>query len=319
MYSVRRLRLLREVSIRGSLAAAAAALGYNPSSVSHQLKALEVEVGTMLLEPVGRGVRLTEAARILVARTEIIIGELEAAEADLAGLGGSVRGTLRIAAFQTALHTIVPPAVAALRQRHPELEILTSHINVEEGVPALLAHDFDLVLIEDHPSRPHSRPKGVDVEELGRDRLRLLTPRHGPQAATADASATGPVLSACRDSSWTMEWPGTSAGQWSRAECRRAGFEPRIGVDTSDVVLQVRLVSLGHACALVPDLALRAAGALLESESVIISELPDRPARTISTAVRRGSAQSPNITALREALHSSFIQNPETQRSEESY
>src|SRR5699024_6883451 len=73
----------REVSTRGSLAAAAAALGQDPSSVSHQLKALEAEVGAPLLERVGRGVRLTEEALILVTRTEAVLSELEAAEADI--------------------------------------------------------------------------------------------------------------------------------------------------------------------------------------------------------------------------------------------
>lgn len=92
-------------------------------------------------------------------------------------------------------------------------EILTAHINVEEGVPALLARDFDLVLLEDYRARPHSRPKGVDVEELGHDRLRLLTPRQEPWAAAGSGSANAATLAACAGSSWTMEGPGTSAGQ----------------------------------------------------------------------------------------------------------
>jgi DNA-binding transcriptional LysR family regulator len=84
VYDVHRLRLLRELSHRGTLAAVAEALGYSPSAISHQLGILERETGATLLEPAGRGVRLTPAAVALVARTEIILRELERAEADIA-------------------------------------------------------------------------------------------------------------------------------------------------------------------------------------------------------------------------------------------
>ena len=307
MYSLQRLRLLREVSLRGSLAAAAEALGYNPSSVSHQLKALEAEVGTLLLEPVGRGVRLTEAAKVLVTHTEAVIGELEAAEAELAALSRTVRGTLRVAAFQTALHTIVPPAVARLQDRHPELEILTAHIDAEEGIPALLAHDFDLVLQEDYPSQPSRQSPGVQIETLGTDPLHLIT-------AAAESAGTEPhlgehlqlserlQLSDRAERPWAMETTGARARQWTQAECRRAGFEPRVAFETSDVILQVRLVSLGLADALVPDLALRGAEGLVNTSAIVRSELPGRPQRTISTAVRSGSSRTPSIAALRAAL-----------------
>src|SRR5699024_5599778 len=105
MYSLKRLRLLREVSTRGSLAAAAAALGQDPSSVSHQLKALEAQAGAPLLDRAGRGDRLTAEALILVTRTEAVLTEQEDAEAEIAAARHAVSGTVRSAGFQTALHT----------------------------------------------------------------------------------------------------------------------------------------------------------------------------------------------------------------------
>lgn len=304
MYSLKRLRLLREVSTRGSLAAAAAALGQDPSSVSHQLKALEAEVGAPLLERVGRGVRLTEEALILVTRTEAVLSELEAAEAEIAAARHEVSGTVRIAGFQTALHTIVPGALARLNRDHPDLTVETTHIRAEDGIPSLLSRDFDLVIEENYPSRPARRAEGVETETLGDDELCLITP-----AAGRELAASGPSLAECAHHSWAMEPAGTHAGHWSRAECRRAGFEPDVTTESSDVVFLVRLVASGLASALVPRLALHAAAMSTGTEptEVAIGRLPEPANRRISTAIRRGSARTPRIIALRDALRAEFF------------
>ena len=304
MYSLKRLRLLREVSTRGSLAAAAAALGQDPSSVSHQLKALEAEVGAPLLERVGRGVRLTEEALILVTRTEAVLSELEAAEAEIAEARHEVSGTVRIAAFQTALHTIVPGALARLARDHPDLTVETTHIRAEDGIPSLLSRDFDLVIEENYPSRPARRAEGVETETLGDDELCLITP-----AAGRELAASGPSLAECAHHSWAMEPADTHAGHWSRAECRRAGFEPDVTTESSDVVFLVRLVASGLASALVPRLALHAAAMSTGTEptEVAIGRLPEPANRRISTAIRRGSARTPRIIALRDALRAEFF------------
>lgn len=304
MYSLKRLRLLREVSTRGSLAAAAAALGQDPSSVSHQLKALEAEVGAPLLERVGRGVRLTEEALILVTRTEAVLSELEAAEAEIAAARHEVSGTVRIAGFQTALHTIVPGALARLNRDHPDLTVETTHIRAEDGIPSLLSRDFDLVIEENYPSRPTRRAEGVETETLGDDELCLITP-----AAGRELAASGPSLAECAHHSWAMEPADTHAGHWSRAECRRAGFEPDVTTESSDVVFLVRLVASGLASALVPRLALHAAAMSTGTEptEVAIGRLPEPANRRISTAIRRGSARTPRIIALRDALRAEFF------------
>ena len=304
MYSLKRLRLLREVSTRGSLAAAAAALGQDPSSVSHQLKALEAEVGAPLLERVGRGVRLTEEALILVTRTEAVLSELEAAEAEIAEARHEVSGTVRIAGFQTALHTIVPGALARLNRDHPDLTVETTHIRAEDGIPSLLSRDFDLVIEENYPSRPARRAEGVETETLGDDELCLITP-----AAGRELAASGPSLAECAHHSWAMEPADTHAGHWSRAECRRAGFEPDVTTESSDVVFLVRLVASGLASALVPRLALHAAAMSTGTEptEVAIGRLPEPANRRISTAIRRGSARTPRIIALRDALRAEFF------------
>lgn len=123
MFGLHRLRLLRELRHRGTLAAVAEALSYAPSSVSQQLSRLEADVGVRLLEPVGRRVRLTEQAEILVAHTEAILERLERAEADIATSLTDLTGTLRIASFQTAALALLPTTLDLLRDRHPQLRV----------------------------------------------------------------------------------------------------------------------------------------------------------------------------------------------------
>ncbi|MEG9250297.1 LysR family transcriptional regulator [Arthrobacter sp. Soc17.1.1.1] len=294
MYSVNRLRLLREVSIRGTLAAAAQALGYNPSSVSHQLRLLEDEAGVRLLEPVGRKVRLTQEAHILVRHTEGILQHLESAEAEISLTQQVVRGTVRVASFQTANHTLIPPALTSLKAEHPNLQVCVAHISAELAVPALLARDFDIVLQEEYPAHPRPAVEGAEITTIGMDPLLLLTPADERSARLEDLT----------DRHWVMEPQGTQARSWAEAQCRGAGFEPRIAYESSDVLLHVRLVAAGLAVGLVPGLALAAS----DARSVRAHPLQNEPARRIVTAVRRGGGHAPAIAAVRQQVSRTAVQ-----------
>ncbi|MGD7001812.1 LysR family transcriptional regulator [Corynebacterium halotolerans] len=283
MLNVNRLRILREVHVRGSLAATARALGYNPSSVSHQISQLETEVGVTLLEPVGRGIRLTDHALVLVGHAEEILRHLEEAEADLAEATGRISGTVNLAVFQTAGHAVLPLLLQNLRGRYPELRTVVRHIPVEEALPRLIAHEFDIVLQEEYPDRPLPQVAGAAVQPLARDPLHLVTPRSWGEA---DITALG-------DAAWIMEPADTQAGQWAMAVCRRAGFEPAVIAETSDVMMHVRLVEQGVGAALIPELALTG----VDRQAVHTTPVAD-DARVISVAVRRGAGAHPAIRAV---------------------
>src|SRR5918992_2891436 len=121
MLDLKRLRLLSELSRRGTIADVARVVGYTPSAISQSLAQLEREAGATLLERDGRRVRLTPAAHGLVARTERVLAELDAAEAELAAEHEAVRGEVVIGAFPSAAARLVVPAVAELAGGHPEL------------------------------------------------------------------------------------------------------------------------------------------------------------------------------------------------------
>ncbi|WP_019069045.1 LysR substrate-binding domain-containing protein [Streptomyces hokutonensis] len=293
MFDLHRLRLLRELKHRGTLAAVAAALSYSPSAVSQQLSQLESEVGVPLLVPVGRRVRLTPQAEILVAHTEAVLKRLEEAEADIATSLTDLTGTLRIASFQTAALALVPTALTLLRDAHPRLRVEVAQAEPSEALPALLARDFDLVITEEYPGNPHPRPAELEHEPLCEDPLRLATPRPVDQG-------TGPLdeLRALADHPWVMEHVGSPARHWATALCRTAGFEPDVRFESADLVLHLRLAELGHAAALLPDLAWNG-----RPPAVTLRELPEgHRTRSLFTAVRSGRGPHPAIRACRQAL-----------------
>ncbi|MFJ2030107.1 LysR substrate-binding domain-containing protein [Streptosporangium sp. NPDC087985] len=292
MFDLHRLRLLRELKHRGTLAAVAAALSYSPSTVSQQLSLLESEAGVPLLEPVGRRVRLTPQAEILVAHTEAVLERLEQAEADIATSLTDLTGTLHVASFQTAALSLLPTALTLLRDAHPRLRVQVTQMEPERALPALLARDFDLVIAEEYPGNPNTRPAELEQEDLREDLLRLAQPQAAAPAGPRDA------LRALADQPWVMEPEGTAARHWSMTLCRNAGFEPDVRFESTDILFHVRLVEQGHAAALLPDLVWCG-----RPPTVALSPLPRGwQARRIFTAVRRGRSGHPAVQVCRQAL-----------------
>ncbi|MER7498916.1 LysR family transcriptional regulator [Nonomuraea pusilla] len=313
MFDLHRLRLLRELKHRGTLAAVAAALSYAPSSVSQQLSQLEAEVGVPLLEPVGRRVRLTPQAEILVAHTEAVLERLERAEADVAASLADLTGTLRVAAFQTVALALLPAALTTLRERHPRLRVHVTEMEPEAALPALQARDFDLVVAEEYPGHPRSRPSGLEHEDLLDDPLRLAcpTPPAGPGKASSAVlagagagrpgrapSRRGMLPGALAEAAWVMEPEGSAARQWAVALCRDSGFEPDVRFESSDLLLHLRLVEQGHAAAFLPDLVWSG-----QPPTVRLRSLPrGRGSRRLFTSVRVGRSAHPAVLACRDAL-----------------
>lgn len=300
MYDLHRLRLLRELKLRGTLTAVADALSYSPSSISQQLSQLETEVGVQLLEPAGRRVRLTAQAEMLVAHTEVLLQRLELAESDIAASSTTITGELRVASFQTASLALVPQALTTMREQHPQLRIHVTHGEPEATIPKLLARDFDLVIDEHYPGGPATHPQGIDVELLCTDRLRLASTTAPPEPETSPAARAWSVgdLAVLRDLPWIMEPPGVASRKWAIALCHEAGFEPEVRFESADMLLHVRMVEQKLAVALVPDLA----WAGREPTVRLIDLPPRRTTRRILTLCRSGASSKPAIVAFRKAL-----------------
>lgn len=291
MLDVHRLRVLRELHRHGTLAAVARALSYSPSAISQQLAQLEAEAGVRLLEHVGRGVRLTAQAHILVEHTEAILERLELADAELAASLTEVTGTLRVASFQSVLLALAPAALSLLAERHPRLRVEISQQEAEVAFAGLLARDFDVVLGEEYPGLPQPPMPGVETEELAYDELRVAQPPRGPH------SRPPATLADLADVPWVLDPAHTIPGQWARTLCRSAGFEPDVRFESRDLLLQVLLVETGHAVALLPDLLWTD-----RPHSLRLHRLPERPHRRLFTGVRSGATARPGVRAFRAGL-----------------
>ncbi|MET0724994.1 MAG: LysR substrate-binding domain-containing protein [Leifsonia sp.] len=288
MLDVRRLRLLREVKVRGTLAAVAEALAYSPSAVSQQLSLLEKEVGVPLLEKSGRRVLLTPQAELLVLRAEEVLDTLERAEAELTASLTDVRGTVRLAVFQSAAHAILPAAITILRARFPQLRVEVTEREPEAGLFEVSARDFDLVIAEQYPGNTRAHRPDLDRVVLGGDAIRLGVGATDAPVGTLEDTRTLP---------WVMEPVGTASREWAVQRCRSAGFEPDVRFETADLMAHIRLIRSGNAVGLLPDLVW--AG---EAPSVRLLDLPGDPHRTIFTAARRSSSDRPAVAVCRDAL-----------------
>jgi len=287
MLDLGRLRLLRELARRGTVTAVAEALSYSPSAVSQQLTALERETGVRLLEPAGRRVRLTAQAALLVTHTEVLLEEMERAEAALAQSLNETVGKLRVAAFQTAVLTVVPHALTQLEQQHPRLRVEVTEVEPEVALPALVAGKFDIVLGEEYPGHPLPRLRETERHDQLTDELRLVIPA-GWSERSLPRLASRPFV---------MEPVGTTAREWATAVCRQAGFEPDVPYTSTDLQIHLRLVEHGLAAALLPDLS----GAHGRRD-VVAHRLYGRPRRQIFTTVRCGAARHPAVQAFTTAL-----------------
>lgn len=291
MLDVRKLRLLRELHVRGTVTGVAEALSYAPSSVSQQLSALERESGVVLLEKVGRRVQLTAQAQILVRHTGDILDLLDRAEAELTASITTVAGVVRVAVFQSAAHAIIPRALTTLAAEYPELRIEVTEREPEQGLFEVSARDFDLVIAEQYPGTTRGLRADLDRIELASDAIHLAS------SADPDARVTATSLAGAASLPWVMEPQGTAARTWAVQLCRAAGFEPDVRYETADLIAHIRLIRSGNAVGILPDLVW--AG---ETPSVRLTDLPGAPRRTVFTSARRSSADRPGVVACRDAL-----------------
>src|SRR5919109_2466788 len=183
MLDVRRLRLLREVERRGSIAAAAQALAFTPSAVSQQLAKLEREVGVRLLDRGPRSVVLTDAGRALVARADEILDLVAEAEGELRALAhASGSATLRLGSFPTAAATIALPAVAVLHRDRPDVEVTVTEADPLIALGRLKSGELDAALLFEYDFVPLPEGDAVAFEEVLEESLLVVLPKGHPAA-----------------------------------------------------------------------------------------------------------------------------------------
>jgi DNA-binding transcriptional LysR family regulator len=292
MLNVQRMRILREVAARGTVAAAAEALWVTPPAVSQQLAALERETGVKLVERDGRRLRLTEAGRRLVAHTERVLAELEAAEAEIAAQSEGISGHVRISAFPTAARSLLVPALAQLRKMHPLLQLSMTDLEPEESAPALKTGHLDVVVTYEWDVLPTVQDPGIEREEL------LVEPTY--LAMPADHRCAGRPVSVkdLVDEEWIVGRDQTSMLELVVTSAALSGFEPKTDFHSMDFQVILAAVGAGLGVSLVPPLALIGHYPDVDFQPIVDMSLN----RRTYAAIRKGSGGNPAIAAVLAAL-----------------
>jgi DNA-binding transcriptional LysR family regulator len=265
MLDVRRLLILREVARHGSFSAAARALNYSQSAVSQQIATLEREADVRLIERIGRSVRLTEAAWALVRRTEVIVAELAAADAELRALASGHGGRIRLSTFASAATSLVPATLTRFRATYPEVEVELSLVeSPTDAMGRVRTGEVDLALLVQPIDPPATVPTGIRLHPLFDDpMLAVLPAAHklaGHQLAGHQLAGQPDVaLTDLAGEPWVL---GGGADCPDRdiilRACRMAGFEPVVAIrfPTDDYNAVQGMVAAGAGVTVLPRLAL---------------------------------------------------------------
>jgi DNA-binding transcriptional LysR family regulator len=286
MLDVVRLRVLVAVARKGSLTAAAKELHYSQPSVSHHLARLEAETGARLIQRAGRGIRLTEAGRLLAERAADILGRLDATAEELAAHVGLRDGRVRLAAFPSALGTFIPAAARRLPAAHPGLALNLTETEPPEAIRLLRAGRVDVaVMFRYDDTAPEDN--GLHMLHLLDDPSYLVAP--GPAGELADHAESAWIAGCDRCRSHLLDI------------CAKAGFEPRISFTSDDIVAVQALVAAGMGLTMLPGLALRAH----RNPEVEVAEVPGST-RHVYAAVYGEPPHPPATEALLSALKESL-------------
>lgn len=291
-----RLRVLRIVAERGTIGAAAEELGYTPSALSHQLRTLARDVGVALLEPDGRRVRLTAAARVLVARSDQLFAGWEEIRGEVLQASGQGLGHLRLAGFSTAASALLPPVVAAAHAAFPYAEVRILEADPAVCFDLLQADKVDVavVVVTDDADLPGQDDPRFEQHPLLDDALDLLVPADHRLAGREDVS-----LSEAAEEDWILDRPGRPYHRLVISACHEAGFTPRQVHEIVEWDTGAQLVAAGLGVALVPRLARLPADELIARVALTGDHAP---VRRVATSIRRGSAEQPEIALALDVL-----------------
>lgn len=293
MLDLKRLRVLREVSERGTFSAAAESLYVSQSAISQQIAALEAEVGVPLLLRLRSGPILTDAGTLLVSHADAAICRLEQAERELGELAGMGAGELRLVSFSSASATLVAGAARRFGEAHPEVRLSLAEAEPEASIDRLKRGDYDLALAFDFELYPFQPDRDLAMTHLLDEQMHVALPPGHPLAGRSSLR-----LEQLSEEPWLCGSSETSCRQLTLRSCERAGFTPDVAYESNDYTVMLALVASGMGVTLVPDLAL-----MIPSPDVsIIAIEPEAPIRRVWAATLEAGSRSRATDAMVDVL-----------------
>ncbi|MFD5423661.1 LysR family transcriptional regulator [Streptomyces sp. NPDC127069] len=292
MLNLERLRTLDALARHGSVSGAAGGLHVTTSAVSQQMAKLEREVGQPLLAKHGRGVRLTDAGRILADHAARIISQVELAQADVEAQRGRAVGELRIGAFPTAMRGLLPQTLVSLRAVHPELRVQVREKEPEESMAAVVRGDLDMALAIDWHNKRMPVPAELTRMHLLDDAADIAVPRDHPLAGRTQIS-----LAEFAGDDWISWNEGQFCHEWLVFTLRGTGVEPRVTHIAEEHHTQLAFVEAGLGVCVTPRL-----GRGPVPPGVRLLPVSDTVRRHVYAVWRADADRRPSIRAAAEAL-----------------
>ncbi|MCA2214281.1 LysR family transcriptional regulator [Jidongwangia harbinensis] len=282
---LRRLRLLRELRDRGTVTAVAGALHMTSSAVSQQLALLSKDVGTPLLEPHGRRVRLTDAAQLLLRHADVLFAQLEQAQTELDAYVTGAAATVRVDCFATAVPALAVPAMRDLAVAEPRLTLRLQEMDTEPAMDRLVRDDTDLVVgldgdVRVDDPRFERRPLLIDPLDVA---LPAVHPLAGSEVTLADLAGEAWILP-----------PGGLCRTIALEACAAAGFTPREAHTADHYDAVFALVRAGLGVALVPRMCV-----LRHDPEIVVRALrAEQPRRQVVLYARRAGDRAPHLRSV---------------------
>ncbi|MFD7298298.1 LysR substrate-binding domain-containing protein [Streptomyces sp. NPDC059897] len=292
MLNLERLRVLDALARHGSVSGAAEGLHVTTSAVSQQMAKLEREAGQQLLAKRGRGVRLTDAGRLLAEHAARILSQVELAQSDLEAQRGQVVGELRLSAFPTAARGLFPGALAALRAEHPQLRVRSRELEPEAAVTEVIRGDLDLAVVLDWYNKPMPMPEGLVKASILDDPADIAMPVGHPLAGRAEVG-----LEDFADDEWITWGQGEFCHEWLMFTLRAKGVEPQVGHRAAETHTQLGLVAAGLGVCVAPLL-----GRDPMPEGVVTVPVRQKVRRHVYVVWRADADRRPSIRAAVRAL-----------------
>lgn len=306
---LRQLRAVVEVARTGGFTRAADALGVAQPALSQAIGALERELGVGLFERTSRRVRATPAGAAFVDRAARILADVEALRSEMGEHAGVVRGRVIVGSLQLFSETTLPAILATFHRRYPAVELVLREDVTHLMLPKLRAAELDVAIVNVDDPRPYP---DLAIEPLYRDELAIAVAPSHPLAVRR--TTTMRELGEC---DWVVFRSGSGLHATLLEAARRAGFVPRVVVESADTLTLRTLASEGLGIALLPRTFIEAPG-----PPVVSVELREpRLERAIALASRRGAASNAAARAFMHFLRASLAQGdrvPNRSASEDS-
>jgi DNA-binding transcriptional LysR family regulator len=214
-------------------------------AVSQQIRRLEAELGERVFLRDRRSVALTPAGEALLPHARAALAQVEHGRESVAALRGLVRGPLAIGLVTPLPGRGILRTVGAFAREHPGVELALMEEETDALLDAVRAGTLHCAFIGLGPGS--SPPDDLSARVVAREPVVLAVHPGHPLAARDTVR-----LRALRDEPFVTLTRASRLRQVLEATCARAGFAPRIAVETSDLAVMVMLAAEGVGVALLP-------------------------------------------------------------------